>query len=56
MERKVDLSTASRDVLIEIITRQQAIIEGLEGRIAQLEGQSKGKGSRRMPGLKPKEN
>ena len=56
MERKVDLSTASRDVLIEIITRQQAIIEGLERRIAQLEGQSKGKGSRRMPGLKPKEN
>ena len=55
MERKVDLSTASRDVLIEIIARQQAVIEGLERRIAQLEGQSKGKSSRRMPGLKPKE-
>ena len=56
MERKVDLSSASWDVLIEIITRQQAVIEGLERRIAQLEGQSKGKSSRRMPGLKPKEN
>ena len=54
MEGKVDLSTASRDALIEIITRQQAVIEGLEKRVAQLEGQSKGKNSRRMPGLKPK--
>ena len=53
MERKVELSTASRDALIEIITRQQAVIEGLERRIARLEGQSKGKNSRRMPGLKP---
>ena len=54
MEGKVDLSTASRDALIKMIIRQQAIIESLERRIAQLEGQSKGKNSRRMPGLKPK--
>ncbi|MCY4416862.1 MAG: IS66 family transposase [Chloroflexi bacterium] len=49
-----DLSTADRDVLIGIIVRQQAIIESLEQRIAQLEGRAKSKGSGRMPGLKPK--
>ena len=54
MEREIDLATANRDVLIGIIVRQQAVIEGLERRVAQLEGQSKSKGSGRMPGLKPK--
>ena len=43
-----------RDVLIGIIVRQQVIIDGLEQRIAQLEGQAKPSVSRRMPGLKPK--
>ena len=54
MEHEIDLTTADRDVLIGIIVRQQAIIERLEKRIAQLEGQAKSKGSGRMPGLKPK--
>ena len=54
MEREIDLATANRDVLIGIIVRQQAVIEGLEKRVARLEGQSKSKDSGRMPGLKPK--
>ena len=54
MDREIDLKTADRDVLIAIIVRQQAIIERLEKRIAQLEGQAKPSGSGRMPGLKPK--
>ena len=56
MDREIDLKTAYRDVLIAIIVRQQAIIERLEKRIAQLEGQAKPSGSGRMPGLplKPK--
>ncbi len=51
---EIDLTTADRDVLIDIILRQQAIIERLEKRIAQPEGRAKAKGSGRMPGLKPK--
>ena len=54
MDAQTDLRTADREVLIEIIIRQQAIIESLEKRIAQLEGRAKAKGSGRMPGLKPK--
>ena len=54
MEKEIDLATASRDVLIGIIVRQQAIIEELEKRIAELEGLAKSGGSDRMPGLKPK--
>ena len=54
MEKDIDLATADRDVLIDIIVRQQAIIGGLEKRVAQLEGQAKSKGSGRMPGLKSK--
>ncbi len=54
MDKEIDLTTADRDVLIAIIVRQQAIIESLEKRIPQLEGQAKSGGSRRMPGLKPK--
>ncbi len=53
MDPEIDLSTADRDVLITIIARQRAIIERLEKRIAQLEGQAKPGGSRGMPGLKP---
>ena len=54
MDPEIDLITADRDVLIGIIVRQQAIIERLEERIAQLEGPAKAKGTGRMPGLKPK--
>ena len=54
MDREIDLATADRDVLIAIIVRQQAIVERLEKRIAQLEGPAKPSGPRRMPGLKPK--
>ena len=54
MDREIDLTSAGRDTLIAIIVRLQAIIGGLEKRIAQLEGQAKSGGSRRMPGLKPK--
>ena len=54
METESDLRTADRDTLIAIIIRQQAIIESLEKRVAQLEGRAKSKSSGRMPGLKPK--
>ena len=54
MEHEIDLTTADRDVLIDIIMRQQAIIERLEKRVAQLEGRGKSGGSGRMPGLKPR--
>ena len=63
METGIDLRTADRDTLIalivqqrDLIIRQQAIIESLEKRVAQLEGQAKSKGSGRMAGLKPKED
>ena len=54
MEKEIDLRTVDRDTLIGIIIRQQATIDQLEKRIAQLEGQARSKGSGRMPGLKPK--
>ena len=54
METGIDLRTADRDTLIAIIMRQQAIIDQLEKRVAQLEGRAKSSGNRRMPGLKPK--
>ena len=54
MGAETDLRNADRDTLIAIIIRQQAIIERLEKRVAQLEGQAKPRGSGRMPGLKPK--
>lgn len=41
-------------MLIGVIIRQQAIIDQLEKRVAQLEGRAKSGGSGRMPGLKPK--
>ena len=60
MDTEVDLTTVDRDVLIAIIVQQQAVIaelqvmiERLERRIAELEGQAKPGGPPRMPGLKP---
>ena len=38
MDREIDLTSTGRDMLIAIIVSQQAIIAGLEKRIAQLEG------------------
>ncbi len=61
MDTEIDLTTASRDVLIAIIVQQQAVIAELqvmivrlERRIAELEGQAKLGGPLRMPGLKAK--
>ena len=60
MDTEIDLTTASRDVLIAIIAQlqatvleQQRVIERLQRRIAELEGQAKSGGPPRMPGLKP---
>ena len=57
----MDLITASRDVLIAIIAQpqatvleQQRVIERLERRVAELEGQAKSGGPPRMPGHKVK--
>ena len=59
MDTESDLITADRDVLIAIIAQlqatvleQQRVIERLERRIAELEGQAKPDGPPRMPGLK----
>ena len=59
MDTEIDLTTASRDVLIAIIAQlqatvleQQRVIERLQRRIAELEGQAKSGGPPRMPGLK----
>ena len=54
MDTDTDLETADRDALIGVIVVQQAIIERLEKRVAQLEGPAGSRDSRRMPGLKPK--
>ena len=58
MDTEVDLTTVDRDVLIAIIAQlqatvleQQRVIERLERRIAELEGQAKPGGPPRMPGL-----
>ena len=59
MDTEIDLTTASRDVLIAIIVQQQAVIAELqvmmvrlERRVAELEGQAKPGGPPRMPSLK----
>ncbi len=61
MDTEVDLSTVDRDVLIAIIAQlqatvleQQRVIERLERRVAELEGQAKSGGPPRMPGHKAK--
>ena len=61
MDTEIDLTTATRDVLIAIIAQlqatvleQQRVIERLQRRIAELEGQAKSGGPPRMPGLKAK--
>ena len=41
MDTEVDLTTVDRDVLIAIIAELQAVIERLQRRIAELEGQAK---------------
>ena len=53
MHPDIDLSTADRDVFISIIARQQAIIEGLRKRVAQLAGRIWPNGSREIPSLNP---
>ena len=53
MDTAVDLTTVDRAVLIAIIDELQAVIERLQRRIAELEGQAKSGGPPRMPGLKP---
>ena len=60
MDTEIDLTTASRDVLIAIIVQQQAVIAELqvmmvrlERRVAELEGQAKPGGPPRMPGHQP---
>ena len=54
MDTEVDLTTVDRAVLIAIIAELQAVIERLQRRIAELEGQAKPGGLPRMPGLKAK--
>ena len=53
MDTEVDLTTVDRAVLIAIIAELQAVIERLQRRIAELEGQAKPGGPPRMPGHKP---
>ena len=60
MDTEVDLTTADRDVLIAFIAQlqatvleQQRVIERLQRRIAELEGQAKSGSPPRMPGHKP---
>ena len=52
MDTEVDLTTVDRDVLIAIIAELQAVIERLQRRIAELEGQAKPGDPLRMPGAK----
>ena len=59
MDAEIDLFTADRAVLIAIIAQlqatvleQQRVIERLQRRVAELEGQAKPGGPPRMPGLK----
>ena len=68
LERELELTTASREVLLAVIaqqqaailelqttvTTQQAVIAKLQQRIETLEGKAQPGGPRGMPGLKPK--
>ena len=49
MDTEVDLTTADRDVLIATNAELQVVIERLQRRIAELEGQAKSGGPPRMP-------
>ena len=51
MDTEVDLTTVDRDVLIAIIAELQAVIERLQRRIAELEGQ--GETGRPAPNARP---
>ena len=53
MNRDLELTTASREVLLATIGEQQALIAQLRGRIEVLEGQAKPGGPKGMPGNKP---
>ena len=60
VDTEIDLTTTSRDVLIAIIAQlqatvleQQRVIERLQRRVAELEGQAKPGGPPRRPGHKP---
>ena len=55
MEKKLDLSLASREQLLMLIAEQQAVIQQLQRRIATLEAQLRPSGGGgAMPGTKPK--
>ena len=57
MDTEVDLTTVDRAVLIAIIAELQAVIERLQRRIAELEGQAKPGDPLRMPGpVTPRRN
>lgn len=53
MSTRQDLSAASREELLAVIAQQQAIIEQLQQRIAELEARLGGHGSGGPPGNKP---
>jgi hypothetical protein len=52
MDMEQDLSTASREALLAIISEQKTTIAQLEQRVAGLETRMKGRGSPGMPGNK----
>ena len=54
LERELELTTASREVLLAVIAQQQAVIAKLQQRIETLEGKAQPGGPGGMPGLKPK--
>ena len=54
MDAGLDLTTASREALLALIARQQALIAQLQRRIEALEGKAKPGGPRGMPGIRPK--
>jgi len=53
MDPELDLATASREALLEVIAQQKATIAQLQRRIGQLEARLNTRGSPGMPGNKP---